>query len=70
MISDFSIKKSIEGNRTIIENYQSMTVNLVSISNSSASKDQVLHQAFILCKNLFRSEKEQVQNGRKAQMLT
>ena len=47
-----------------------MTVNLVSVINSSASKAQALHQAFILCKNLFRSEKEQMQNGRNAKMLT
>jgi len=47
-----------------------LAVDLVSTSNTLISKDQVMQQVFILCKNLFRSEKEQPQNGRNTQMLT
>ncbi|QNI76882.1 hypothetical protein SynMVIR181_01913 [Synechococcus sp. MVIR-18-1] len=44
------------GNRKIIDSTQTIRVKLVGMS--SRSKDEALLQVFILCKNLFRSEKE------------
>ena len=62
----------MEGAAAILKSYQTITRDLVSVSNENVttSKEQTMQQVFILCKNLFRSEKERTQNGRNAQMLT
>ena len=52
----FRHKKFIIENKTIIDLIQTIRVKLVCMS--SRSKDEALIQVFILCKNLFRSEKE------------